>query len=118
MAEFLSLCLLSGCSYSTMSLLSSLFLWCKVNDYFVKVPNGIAHYLEHLKFYTETGSAFDYFSKLGSSVNAFTSYNVTCYEVFSSTYFRENLEYLLDYVGTPYFTILSLACVPQQVCIA
>jgi len=71
---------------------------------FTKVPNGIAHYLEHLMFNMENGSAFDYFSKLGSSVNAFTSYNVTCYEVFSSTYFKENLEYLLDYVGTPYFT--------------
>ena len=71
---------------------------------FTKVPNGIAHYLEHLMFNMESGSAFDYFSKLGSSVNAFTSYNVTCYEVFSSTYFKENLEYLLDYVGTPYFT--------------
>jgi len=71
---------------------------------FTKVPNGIAHYLEHLMFNMESGSAFDYFSKLGSSVNAFTSYNVTCYEVFSSTYFKENLNFLLDYVGTPYFT--------------
>jgi len=71
---------------------------------FKKVPSGIAHYIEHLMFNMENGSAFDYFSKLGSSVNAFTSYNVTCYEVFSSTYFKENLEYLLDYVGTPYFT--------------
>ena len=71
---------------------------------FKKVPNGIAHYLEHLMFNMENGSAFDYFSKLGSSVNAFTSYNVTCYEVFSSTFFKENLEYLLNYVGTPYFT--------------
>lgn len=71
---------------------------------FTKVPSGIAHYLEHLMFNMEDGNAFDYFSKLGSSVNAFTSYNVTCYEVFSSTYFKENLEYLLDYVGTPYFT--------------
>jgi len=74
------------------------------NSSFTRVPSGIAHYIEHLMFNMENGSAFDYFSKLGSSVNAFTSYNVTCYEVFSSTYFRENLEYLLDYVGTPYFT--------------
>ena len=74
------------------------------NTSFKKVPNGIAHYIEHLMFNMENGSAFDYFSKLGSSVNAFTSYNVTCYEVFSSTYFKENLGFLLDYVGTPYFT--------------
>ena len=74
------------------------------NTSFSRVPSGIAHYLEHLMFNMESGSAFDYFSKLGSSVNAFTSYNVTCYEVFSSTYFKENLNFLLDYVGTPYFT--------------
>ena len=71
---------------------------------FTKVPNGIAHYIEHLKFNMENGSAFDYFSKLGASVNAFTTYDLTCYEVFSSTYFKENLNYLLDYVQTPYFT--------------
>lgn len=68
-----------------------------------KVPNGIAHYLEHLMFNMENGSAFDFFSKLGASVNAFTTYDFTCYEVFSSTYFKENLNYLLDYVQTPYF---------------
>ena len=68
------------------------------------VPNGIAHYMEHLMFNMENGTAFDYFSKLGASVNAFTSYNITCYEVYSSTYFKENLNYLLDYVDTPYFT--------------
>ena len=71
---------------------------------FKKVPNGIAHYLEHLMFNMEDGTAFDYFSKLGSSVNAYTTYNLTCYEVYSSTFFKENLNYLLDYVQTPYFT--------------
>lgn len=69
-----------------------------------KVPNGIAHYLEHLMFNMENGTAFDFFSKLGASVNAFTTYDLTSYEVFSSTYFKENLNYLLDYVQTPYFT--------------
>ena len=71
---------------------------------YTKVPNGIAHYLEHLMFNMEDGSAFEYFSKLGASINAFTTYDLTCYEVFSSTYFKENLNYLLDYVQTPYFT--------------
>jgi len=75
---------------------------------FKKVPNGIAHYLEHLMFNMEQGSAFDFFSKLGASVNAFTTYDLTCYEVYSSTYFKENLNYLLDYVQTPYFTASSV----------
>ena len=74
------------------------------NKEFIKVPNGIAHYLEHLMFNMEQGTAFDFFSKLGASVNAFTSYDITCYEVYSSTYFKENLNFLLDYVQTPFFT--------------
>ena len=69
----------------------------------ITVPNGIAHYIEHLMFNMENGNAFDFFSKLGASVNAFTTYDLTCYEVYSSTYFKENLNYLLDYVQTPYF---------------
>lgn len=76
----------------------------KENKSFKKVPNGIAHYMEHLMFNMENASAFDFFSKLGASVNAFTTYNFTCYEVYSSTYFKENLNYLLDFVQTPYFT--------------
>lgn len=76
----------------------------KDNKSYKKVPNGIAHYIEHLMFNMEDGSAFNYFSKLGASVNAFTTYNFTCYEVYSSTYFKENLNYLLDFVQTPYFT--------------
>ena len=76
----------------------------KDNKSYKKVPNGIAHYMEHLMFNMEDGSAFNYFSKLGASVNAFTTYNFTCYEVYSSTYFKENLNYLLDFVQTPYFT--------------
>ena len=77
---------------------------CVGDKSYTKVPNGIAHYLEHLMFNMPNGSAFDYFSKLGSSVNAFTSYDLTCYEVFASKHFKENLNYLLDYVQTPFFT--------------
>ena len=74
-----------------------------INNKDITVPNGIAHYIEHLMFNMENGNAFDFFSKLGASVNAFTTYDLTCYEVYSSTYFKENLNYLLDYVQTPYF---------------
>ena len=77
---------------------------CGNDKSYTKVPNGIAHYLEHLMFNMPDGSAFDYFSRLGSSVNAYTTYDLTCYEVYASKYFKENLNYLLDYVQTPYFT--------------
>lgn len=70
---------------------------------YTKVPNGTAHFLEHQMFQEEDGTAFEYFAKLGSSVNAFTTYNYTSYEVISSDNFKENLEYLLHYVETPVF---------------
>lgn len=71
---------------------------------YTKVPNGTAHFLEHQMFEEGGGhSAFEYFAKLGSSVNAFTTYNYTSYEVVSSTNFKENLEILLDYVQNPVF---------------
>lgn len=72
---------------------------------FSKVPDGVAHFLEHVKFNEgENKTAHDYFNKLGSSINAFTTFDYTCYEVFASTEFEKNLIHLLDYVQTPYFT--------------
>lgn len=68
------------------------------------MPKGIAHYLEHLSFNMEDGSVFDHYSKIGSSINAFTTYDITSYNVTSNNRFKENLEYLLEYVYTPYFT--------------
>lgn len=70
---------------------------------YTKVPNGVAHFLEHLAFKMEKGDASDYFANLGSFSNAYTSYKVTCYEVFGFDKFKQNLEYLLDFVQTPYF---------------
>lgn len=68
------------------------------------MPKGIAHYLEHLSFNMENGSVFDHYSKIGSLINAFTTYDITSYNVTSNNRFKENLEYLLEYVYTPYFT--------------
>lgn len=68
------------------------------------MPKGIAHYLEHLSFNMENGSVFDHYSKIGASINAFTTYDITSYNVTSNNRFKENLEYLLEYVYTPYFT--------------
>ena len=68
------------------------------------MPKGIAHYLEHLSFNMEEGSVFEYYSKIGSSINAFTTYDLTSYNVVSNNRFKENIEYLLRYVYTPYFT--------------
>lgn len=70
-----------------------------------KVPDGIAHYLEHKMFDQPDGSnVFDKFSKYGANANAFTSFNMTAYLFSSASDFDENLKTLTDYVQSPYFT--------------
>lgn len=71
----------------------------------IKVPQGIAHFMEHIKF-NEKGdkTANDYFDKLGSYINAFTTFEYTNYQVYATSHFKENLNHLLDFVMTPYFT--------------
>ena len=70
-----------------------------------KVPDGIAHYLEHKMFDQPDGSnVFDKFSQYGANANAFTSFNMTAYLFSSASYFDENLKTLMDYVQSPYFT--------------
>ncbi|MBB5356096.1 putative Zn-dependent peptidase [Anoxybacillus mongoliensis] len=69
-----------------------------------KVPDGIAHFLEHKLFEKEDGDVFQTFSKQGASANAFTSFTRTAYLFSSTTNVEENLETLLDFVQEPYFT--------------
>lgn len=71
----------------------------------VDFPHGIAHFLEHKCFEMEEGEIpFDFYSKTGSYVNAYTNYDTTCYVVCGSKNFKENLEELLNFVLSPYFT--------------
>lgn len=75
---------------------------------FKKMPDGIAHFLEHKMFEKKDGDVFDDFSKLGASANAFTSFTKTAYLFSSTSHFKENLETLLDFVQKPYFTNKSV----------
>ncbi len=69
-----------------------------------KVPSGIAHFLEHLNFYEPDGTtATDFYAEYGSEVNAFTTFDYTCYHVYATKKIKENLNHLLDFVLTPYF---------------
>lgn len=76
----------------------------KGEDSFISVPEGIAHFLEHKLFESEELDAFERFSKTGANANAFTSFDRTCYIFQCTGNFRENLEILLDFVKSPYFT--------------
>lgn len=70
----------------------------------IRVPDGIAHFLEHKLFEKEDGDVFQSFSKQGASSNAFTSFTRTAYLFSSTSNVEKNLETLLDFVQSPYFT--------------
>ena len=70
-----------------------------------KVPDGIAHFMEHIKFNVDKDTtANDLFDPLGSDINAFTTFKYTSYLVYATSKLKENLNALLDYVFNPYFT--------------
>ena len=70
-----------------------------------KVPQGIAHFMEHIKFNVDKDTtANDLFDPLGSDINAFTTFKYTSYLVYGTSKIKENLNALLDYVYHPYFT--------------
>ena len=77
----------------------------KIGNKNYQVPNGVAHFLEHLNFNESDGNdASDFYQKNGSDVNAFTTFNYTSYEAYGSEHLKENVNHLLDFVMTPYFT--------------
>lgn len=59
---------------------------------------GAAHFLEHKLFESSEGSIFEKFSRIGGSVNAYTSYNQTAYYFTSCSNLLENVETLIKQV--------------------
>lgn len=71
----------------------------------IKVPLGVAHFLEHQKFHMKDGSdPMAFFDGSGTEANAFTDPNQTTYLFSGVNDALENLEYLMHYVASPYFT--------------
>lgn len=70
----------------------------------IKVPDGIAHFLEHKLFEKEDGDVFQLFGQQGASANAFTSFTKTSYLFSTTDQVEKNLTTLLDFVQAPYFT--------------
>lgn len=71
---------------------------------FKRVPDGIAHFLEHKLFEKEDGDVFQQFSRQGASANAFTSFTRTAYLFSSTADVEKNLETLVNFVQDPYFS--------------
>lgn len=75
----------------------------------IRVPNGIAHFLEHKLFESEEGDIFDLYAKVGASANAYTSFDRTAYLFSCTENFERSLEILIDLVTKPYFTEATVA---------
>ena len=76
----------------------------------IKSPDGVAHFLEHKLFDNPDGTnALSLFARMGASPNAFTSHSMTAYHFEAASDFEKNLEILLNYVTSPYFTDESVS---------
>ena len=72
---------------------------------YIDTPAGVAHFLEHKMFDMPEGdNAMTLLASNGAQPNAFTSSGMTAYYFESTEGFYENLETLLRFVSTPYFT--------------
>ncbi|MCP0887729.1 insulinase family protein [Ligilactobacillus sp. WILCCON 0076] len=78
-------------------------------DELCKVPDGIAHFLEHKLFEKKNYDAFDLFGKYGADANAYTSFTRTSYLFSATKNVKECLDILLDFVQTPYFSDETVA---------
>ncbi len=70
----------------------------------IRVPDGVAHFLEHKLFEEEEGNVFEKFSALGASANAYTSFDMTGYLFSATSNVYEALSVLIRFVQNPYFT--------------
>ena len=76
-----------------------------LNKKYVSKPNGIAHFLEHKMFEQKNGiDPFLFFGHSGTYCNAVTNYFNTSYIFAGNKNINENINYLLDFVQSPYFT--------------
>ena len=76
----------------------------KLSGNWTDTPAGVAHFLEHKLFDMPDGNALNVMSETGASPNAFTSSKMTAYYFECTDGFNTNLDTLLNFVSTPYFT--------------
>jgi len=75
------------------------------NGEWIDTPAGVAHFLEHKMFDMPDGSnVLGELSARGASPNAFTGSDMTAYHITCTDDFYPNLETLLRYVSTPWYT--------------
>ena len=71
----------------------------------VKIPDGVAHFLEHKMFEQPNGTnSLDVLSSIGVDANAYTTNDHTTYLYECNDHFYEALDEFMDYVQNPYYT--------------
>ena len=71
----------------------------------IKVPNGIAHFLEHKVFVEKDGpQTEEFYGASGTLSNAYTTFKNTTYLFSGVNNLEDNICYLLDFVGNLYVT--------------
>ena len=71
----------------------------------IKVPKGIAHFLEHKVFALENDpQPEEYYGKYGCLTNAYTTFKNTTYLFSGTNNLFDNVAYLLDFVQSIYLT--------------
>ena len=81
----------------------------RLGDSHELAPAGVAHFLEHKMFDMPQRDVSAEFAAMGASVNAFTSFDMTAYYFGCTDHFEKNLDLLLEFVSTGYFTEESVA---------
>ncbi|WP_028595518.1 EF-P 5-aminopentanol modification-associated protein YfmH [Paenibacillus assamensis] len=74
----------------------------------VRVPDGIAHFLEHKMFEEPEGDVFTSFAQQGASANAFTTFDRTVYLFSATDQIEKNITTLIDFVQNPHFSVESV----------
>lgn len=74
----------------------------------ITVPEGVAHFLEHKMFEKKDRDVFADFGKQGASANAYTSFTKTAYLFAATKNVEKNVETLIDFVQSPYFSEQSV----------
>ena len=71
----------------------------------IRVPRGVAHFLEHKVFVQENDpQPEEFFARSGAVCNAYTTFKNTTYLFSGPNQLNDNICFLLDYVQSPYFT--------------
>lgn len=70
---------------------------------YLKIPLGTAHFLEHKTFDMEDENVFAFYSKSGTYINAGTNYFCTRYYIDGQKNLKNNIEFLMKMVYTPFY---------------